>query len=137
MFDLDRFIKAQEYEYETALNEMKQGEKVSHWIWYIFPQIKGLGFSPNSYYYGLDGKEEAKAYYENEYLGPRLKEICQVVLDIDKKSAEQIFGSIDAMKFKSSMTIFYLATGDNLFKKLLDKYYNSELDQATIKLLEK
>lgn len=136
MIDLERFLKAQEHSYDIALNEIKEGEKQSHWMWYIFPQIKGLGFSETSLYYGIDGKEEALAYYNHPILGQRLKEICNVLESLQETNPVRIFGSIDALKLKSCLTLFYIVTKDVLFKNLLDKFYNGELDNNTLKMID-
>lgn len=137
MEQLDRFIKAQENMYLIALNEIKNGRKQSHWMWYIFPQIKGLGMSETSRYYGIDGEDEAKEYLDNEILGSRLREITSELLKLDINNPVDIFGTIDAMKLKSSMTLFDHVSDDKLFSKVLDKYYNGEIDEKTILLCEK
>lgn len=137
MEQLDRFIKAQENMYLIALNEIKNGRKQSHWMWYIFPQIKGLGMSETSRYYGIDGEDEAKEYLDNEILGSRLREITSELLKLDINNPVDIFGTIDAMKLKSSMTLFDHVSDDKLFSEVLDKYYNGEIDEKTILLCEK
>lgn len=137
MEQLDRFIKAQENMYLIALNEIKNGRKHSHWMWYIFPQIKGLGMSETSRYYGIDGEDEAKEYLDNEILGSRLREITSELLKLDINNPVDIFGTIDAMKLKSSMTLFDHVSDDKLFSEVLDKYYNGEIDEKTILLCEK
>ena len=121
---LQRFLDGQRFDYETALKEMKAGEKRNHWIWYIFPQIKGLGSSPNSRLYGIDGLEEAKAYLQHPVLGARLREITQEVLNHEGKNIYAIMGArIDAMKFKSSMTLFDAVSPEDIFAKALDTFY--------------
>ena len=137
MEQLDRFIKAQENTYLVALNEIKNGRKQSHWMWYIFPQIKGLGMSETSRYYGIDGEEEAKAYLDNEILGSRLREITSELLKLNIDNPVNIFGTIDAMKLKSSMTLFDYVSEDKIFSQVLNKYYNGEIDEKTILLCEK
>ena len=137
MEQLDRFIKAQENTYLVALNEIKNGRKQSHWMWYIFPQIKGLGMSETSRYYGIDGEEEAKAYLDNEILGSRLREITSELLKLNIDNPVNIFGTIDAMKLKSSMTLFDYVSDDKIFSQVLNKYYNGEIDEKTILLCEK
>lgn len=124
-YNLERFVQAQATSYATALSEMKSGAKRSHWIWYIFPQVKGLGRSYNSEFYGLDGVEEAKAYLAHPVLGNRLREIINVVLShYGKYTIRQIMGSgIDAKKFKSSMKIFDEASPNDIFKEALVKFY--------------
>ncbi len=135
-FDLKRFKKAQEGEYEIAFDELKNGRKESHWMWYIFPQIKGLGESGYSEYYGLSGLNEAKAYYEDELLGSRLIALCNLLLRFNENDAVRIFGPTDSKKLKSSMTIFYLASKDETFKEVLNKYFDGELDSHTITKIE-
>ena len=124
-YNLERFVQAQTTSYATALSEMKSGAKRSHWIWYIFPQVKGLGRSYNSEFYGLDGVEEAKAYLAHPVLGNRLREITNLVLShYGKYTIRQIMGSgIDAKKFKSSMKIFDEASPNDIFKEALVKFY--------------
>ena len=135
---LDRFIQAQSTSYLTALAEVRAGYKCSHWMWYIFPQLKGLGMSPMATYYGIDGAEEARAYLNHPILGARLREITSVLLTLEHKSAMEIFGWTDAMKLRSCMTLFnVVANGDDLFQKVLDKYYNGAPDERTLTLLKK
>lgn len=132
---LNRFIKAQEYMYETALEEIKNGKKESHWIWYIFPQLRGLGYSPNAYTYGINGLEEAKAYLEHPILSVRLIEISKALLAHEEENIEDIMGDIDALKLRSSMTLFAILSEDNsVFHQVLDCFYNSEMDELTLKL---
>lgn len=134
---LDRFFQAQEYDYQTALAEVKAGYKCSHWMWYIFPQLKGLGFSSTAQFYGINGRDEAKAYLEHPVLGARLREITSVLLTLEVKSAVDIFGHTDAMKLRSSMTLFNaVANGEDLFQKVLDKYYEGKADDRTLAMLE-
>lgn len=136
--DLERFVKAQESDYATALAEIINGRKKSHWIWYIFPQLKGLGHSYNSNYYGIADFDEAKAYMAHTVLGARLREISRALLELPKENtAREVFGGIDAMKVKSSMTLFYLATKEELFKEVLDRYYAGKVDSRTIELLRR
>ena len=137
MEQLDRFIKAQENTYLVALKEIKNGRKQSHWMWYIFPQIKGLGMSETSRYYGIDGEEEAKAYLDNEILESRLREITSELLKLNIDNPVDIFGTIDAMKLKSSMTLFDYVSDYKIFSQVLNKYYNGEIDEKTILLCEK
>lgn len=120
MNNLNRFLLAQEADYETALAEVRAGRKVSHWIWYIFPQMKGLGYSANSNYYGINGKEEAKAYIEHPVLRERLVEISQAVLD-SEHSVYQIFGS-DAIKVHSCIMLFASVCDIPVFYKLKERY---------------
>lgn len=135
-YTLRRFLDAQQEDYEQALAEVKNGKKRSHWIWYIFPQLKGLGMSYNSQYYGISGREEAKAYLEHPVLGARLREITKALLDQQNVSAQDVFGSLDAMKVLSSMTLFQeVATDDNLFSQVIDKYYQGIPDRRTVEKL--
>ena len=131
---LERFVVAQERMYPRALEEVKNGRKVTHWIWYIFPQLKGLGHSNKSQYYGLDGIEEARAYLAHPVLGARLREITAVVLDSDK-DADAIFGGIDTIKLRSCMTLFAEIADDDLFAKVLEKHFEGKKDQKTLRLL--
>lgn len=118
---LDRFIKAQDNMYETALKEIKNGEKESHWMWYIFPQLRGLGESEMSYFYGINGLEEAKAYLAHPILSTRLIEISTALLEHKDKPIEDIMGYIDDMKLKSSMTLFAIASKEiSIFHQVLD-----------------
>ena len=133
---LERFIKAQEHDYQTALAEVRAGYKCSHWMWNIFPQLKGLGFSSTAQFYGINGKEEAKAYLEHPVLGTRLREITSVLLTVEGKSAVEIFGRTDAMKLRSSMTLFNAVADDDLFQKVLDKYYGGKPDDITLAMLK-
>ena len=137
MSELDRFIRAQEYNYSDALKEIKNGQKISHWMWYVFPQIKGLGQSDTAKWYAIKDLQEAKDYLNNEILSNRLEQICKALLDLDCNDAYKIFVSPDDMKLKSSMTLFEMAAPENkIFKSVLDKYFNGERDQKTIELLK-
>ena len=135
--NLERFIEAQERDYESALEEMKNGKKETHWIWYIFPQLKGLGSSSMADYYGIDGIEEARAYLENEYLRNHLLEITKAILSIPTNNIKNVMDPPDDLKLKSSMTLFYEATKNEIFKQVLEKYYEGKLDEHTIKLLKR
>ena len=119
---LERFLDAQESTYETAKQELLNGKKVTHWIWWIFPQAKGLGRSFNSTYYGLDGLNEAKAYWQNDILRSRLIEVTTILLNCPKTNIYDIVGN-DSKKIKSCMEIFYAASHEEIFKKVLVKYY--------------
>ena len=134
-YSLERFVDAQERMYEMALAEVKNGKKLSHWIWYIFPQLKGLGMSGNSHYYGIDNVEEAKAYLQHPILGARLREITSVFLDSVGKNAQDVFGYLDAMKVRSCMTLFNEVSEDDLFEKVLEKYYHGKRDETTMNRL--
>ena len=124
MDKLDRFIKAQENTYSIALNEIKNGRKRSHWMWYIFPQIKGLGMSDASKFYGIDGVIEARAYLDNEILGARLREITGELLKLNENNPFDIFGTIDTIKLKSCMTLFNYVSDEDIFMDVLEKFYN-------------
>ena len=130
--DLSRFENAHRKDYAKALREIKNGRKTSHWMWYIFPQIKGLGQSPTSQYYGITSIEEAKAYLEDEILGTRLREICDALLQHTDKSARDIFGGTDAMKLKSSMTLFDKVSPNDVFGKVLDAFFFGARDARTL-----
>lgn len=135
-FDLQRFVDAQAPYYEQAVAELRQGEKRSHWIWFIFPQLRGLGFSSMSHRYGIGSAAEAQAYLAHPILGPRLRECTQIVLSLEHRSIHQIFGSVDAMKFRSSMTLFaHAAPGEPIFRQALDKYFAGKPDDRTVEML--
>ena len=134
---LERFVDAQERMYNMALTEVKSGKKLSHWIWYIFPQLKGLGMSGNSHYYGIDNIEEAKAYLQHPILGARLREITSVFLGLTGKNAQDVFGYLDAMKVRSCMTLFNEVADDDLFRKVLERYYSGLADERTLTILGK
>lgn len=134
-FNLNRFVEAQSYSYDNALRELKNGRKTSHWMWYIFPQLNGLGHSYNSNFYGLAGKEEASAYLANPILSARLKEVCEAILGLETNDARSVFGGIDSHKLRSSMTLFDIVSPVDVFEKVLQKYYNGQRDSRTIDLL--
>jgi uncharacterized protein (DUF1810 family) len=134
--DLKRFVDAQAGDYEQARAEIKAGRKRSHWIWYIFPQIDGLGFSAMSRRYAIKSLDEARAYLAHPMLGPRLIEICEAALAVDGKSAHDIFGSPDDMKLKSCATLFAsVSPPDSVFERVLDKYFNGERDGNTLQMI--
>ena len=134
--DLSRFLKAQEYSYDQALQEIRAGRKRSHWMWYIFPQIQGLGFSSTAQYYAIQDLSEAKDYLAHPVLGARLKEISEALLELDGLSAHQIFGYPDDLKLCSCMTLFRMADLDcDIFEKVLEKYYDGEPDNLTVRIL--
>lgn len=137
MTDLNRFILAQEEIYDIALEEVRWGKKKSHWMWFIFPQLSGLGRTMMANYYGICDLEEAKRYLADDVLGTRLKEISEAVLGLEEAEPEEVFGEIDAMKLRSSMTLFEMATPkgeENVFGAVLDKFYSGERDALTIGL---
>ena len=133
---LERFIKAQEHSYEIALSEIKGGRKRSHWMWYIFPQIKGLGYSSTAQYYSIQDRQEAENYMNHPILSERLIEISEELLKVDSDDPSVVLGYPDDMKLKSSMTLFYLISEEIIFKKVLDKFFGGELDKKTIDILK-
>lgn len=136
MKDINRFLEAQETTYQQALQEVKSGRKTSHWIWYIFPQIEGLGQSYASHYYGIEDIEEAKSYLQQPILKQRLLEISSALLEVEGKNSFEIFGTLDAIKVQSSMTLFHITNPEEeVFKQVLDKYYDGTLDENTIEKL--
>lgn len=136
--DLSRFLKAQEQDYERALREIRSGRKRSHWMWYIFPQIQGLGFSPTAQYYAIRDLQEARDYLAHPVLGARLKEISSALLDLNGLSASEIFGYPDDLKLRSSMTLFRMADlNEPVFLEVLEKYYDGKPDARTVELAGK
>jgi len=134
--DLKRFVKAQEEAYERALAEIKSGRKRSHWMWYIFPQIAGLGFSSTSVFYSIKSVAEARAYLGHPVLGPRLTECTEAAFAVEGRSAHEIFGSPDDMKLRSCATLFAsVSPAGSVFHRLLDKYFAGEPDRKTLRLL--
>lgn len=137
MKNLERFLQAQEKSYEIAYQEIKNGRKEGHWIWYIFPQIQGLGESTTSFYYGIQNLNEAKEYLKNPILHDRLIEISNALLSLNGRSASEILGTLDAIKVRSSMTLFSKADpNEEVFTKVLEKYYQNELDSKTLEILK-
>jgi len=135
-FDLDRFVQAQERTYATVLAELRAGRKKSHWIWFIFPQIDGLGHSSTSRFYAIKSRDEARAYLEHPVLGARLRECTEIVVGLDDVSVDSVFGFPDTLKFRSCMTLFRrISSGDNCFARALEKYFGGEEDPYTIRLL--
>jgi uncharacterized protein (DUF1810 family) len=133
LFNLERFVDAQASVYEQVRRELRAGRKESHWMWFIFPQIAGLGQSAMSIRFAIASLGEAKAYLAHPVLGPRLRECARLALDVEGRTARAIFGSIDEMKFRSSMTLFARAQPDeDVFKRCLDKYFAGSPDRATL-----
>ena len=132
---LDRFLKAQEKTYPKAMEEIQNGKKRIHWMWYIFPQIKGLGFSPTSQHYAIKCIEEAKAYLEDPVLASRLREISGAMLKHTGKDAVSILGDIDAAKLFSSMTLFDVVSPDDIFSKVLDAFFSGKRDTRTLEMI--
>ena len=135
-FDLRRFVDAQDRVYDTVLAELRNGAKRSHWIWFVFPQLRGLGHSATAVRYCISSLDEARAYLAQPVLGSRLRECARLVARIDGRSADDIFGWPDKLKVRSSMTLFARATNENAeFRAVLDKFYDGEDDPATVELL--
>jgi uncharacterized protein (DUF1810 family) len=133
---LERFVHAQEGTYEHAIADLRRGRKRGHWMWFVFPQVAGLGFSAMAQTYAIGSLDEARAYLAHPVLGPRLRECSQAVLDARAASAEEIFGSVDTMKLRSSMTLFALAAPDEpVFQAVLDRWFDGAPDPATPPLL--
>jgi uncharacterized protein (DUF1810 family) len=138
MNNLNRFLEAQENVYKQALREIQTGEKLSHWMWFIFPQVKGLGFTQYNIFYGIDDLKEAQHYYEHPVLGKRLIEITNALLKIENKTALEIMGRPDERKLKSCMTLFsLLPNSSKSFKDVLQKYYAGKVDEKTLEIVNK
>ncbi len=136
IYDLSRFLKAQERDYMTALAEIRSGRKRSHWIWYIFPQLKGLGFSSMAEYYGIDGLDEAIAYMKDPVLSARLIEISGALLTLRSSDPGSVMGYPDDLKLRSSMTLFRAAAPEEpVFSQVLDKFFGGRGDEITLRLL--
>jgi len=134
--DLNRFVEAQQGVYQRALSEIASGQKRSHWMWFIFPQLQGLGMSSMAQRYAISGLDEARAYLEHPVLGPRLLECAEAAYNIEGRTARNIFGSIDAMKLRSCATLFaQVSPPGSVFERLLEKYYDGEPDAKTLRLL--
>jgi len=132
-YNLERFSSAQQAIYPQVVSELRAGYKTSHWMWFVFPQIRGLGRSPISLEYAISSRQEAAAYLQHPILGPRLKECTQLVLDVENRSAEEIFGSPDDLKFRSSMTLFaQVSPDDDIFARALQQYFHGVQDQLTL-----
>ena len=135
-FDLARFVTAQEHDYPRALAELRGGRKRSHWMWYIFPQIRGLGASRMTRRYAIRGKDEAAAYLQHPVLGPRLLACAEAVLAVDNRSATEIMGSPDDLKLRSCATLFALVSPPgSVFERVLEKFYDGQVDEATLRLV--
>ena len=134
---LQRFVQAQAGDYAQALAELRAGRKTSHWIWYVLPQLRGLGHSPRSQHYGLAGRDEARAYAAHPLLGPRLVDCVQAMLAQPTRDAAQILGPVDALKFRSCLTLFKAVAGpDSIFAAALQEFYQGQEDELTLKLLK-
>ena len=137
MDKLERFCPMQAMSFETALAEVRAGYKVSHWMWYIFPQLKGLGRSSTAQYYGLDGLEEARQFAADPLLGGNLRTITQALLDQPRRNAHAVFGGTDAMKLRSSMTLFELADPDcGLYARVLEEFFGGNRDRKTLDMIK-
>ena len=137
-YNLGRFIRAQELSYPAALREIRQGRKQTHWMWYIFPQLAALGKSYNAKFYGIADLDEARAYIEHPVLGARLRELCEILLGLEKNDPYAVMGSPDDKKLRSSMTLFAHATEDNaVFLAVLDKFFGGKQDGYTLQILNK
>lgn len=136
-FDLQRYVDAQNPVLNDVYDELRRGQKSSHWMWFVFPQVKGLGHSDMARKFAITSHEEGRAYLDHPLLGSRLRECTELVNAVNGRTIEQIFGHIDAMKFRSSMTLFsYIATADPMFNDALKKYFDGKADAATLALLE-
>ena len=136
LFNLNRFIEAQERVAEAVTRELGAGRKQSHWMWFVFPQVRGLASSPTAQRYAIGSLDEAAAYLEHPVLGARLREWSETVLAVEGRSAEEVFGYPDYLKFRSSMTLFSRVPGaDPVFQKALEKYYSGEPDRKTLDIL--
>jgi uncharacterized protein (DUF1810 family) len=135
-YDLGRFLKAQSNDYDLALDEVRGGRKRSHWMWYIFPQLQGLGSSPTARQYAIGSLEEAEAYLQHPVLGARLREIAEAALEVEGHSVQEVFGSPDDLKLKSCATLFALVSQPgSVFDRLLSKYFQGQQDSGTLRLL--
>ena len=136
-FDLERFVTAQAPVFATVIEELKAGQKRSHWMWFVFPQLRGLGRSPTAQFFGISSPDEARAYLEHPVLGPRLELCTRTVLEVKDRTLHDIFGSPDDIKFHSAMTLFAVAAPDrmSLFQQALDRWWGGTPDQQTLRLL--
>ena len=132
---IERFVEAQARCYETAREEIRNGRKETHWMWYVFPQIKGLGHSAKSHLYGIADRSEAEAFLAHPILGRRLREMTDLLLTLETSHADEVFEDPDDLKLCSCMTLFYLVSGEERFRKVLEKFFNGELDERTVELL--
>ena len=138
VLNLERFIVAQDHLYEQALDEIKNGKKKTHWMWFIFPQMLGLGFSDTAIYYSITDVGEAELYLNHEVLGPRLVEISKELLKLETDDPNEIFGDVDALKLNSCMTLFdYVSEDENVFSEVIEKFYDGEKDERTLQLIKK
>jgi len=137
-FELSRFLKAQDRVYDRVLSELRSGRKRTHWMWFVFPQIEGLGYSSTTQYYSIKSKEEARQYLNHPLLGKRLRECAESILALEGLSASSIFGYPDDLKLKSSMTLFAsVAEPQSVFSRVLEKYFQGNRDECTLALLDR
>lgn len=136
-WNLNRFLSAQDENYGDALSELKAGRKQSHWMWYVFPQIDGLGFSSTSKFYAIKTLEEAKAYLQHPILGARLLECAEAVMAIEGRKAIEIFGSPDDMKLRSCATLFASLSPGSVFGRILDRFFNGNSDDKTLHIMQR
>lgn len=134
---LDRFVEAQATAYEGALGELRRGSKHGHWIWFVFPQLAGLGRSATAQHFGLSGREEAVEYLAHPVLGPRLRECAHALTDLDVADPVAVLGPVDALKLRSSMTLFAQVSDDPVFVQVLEQYYGGSPDELTLELLSR
>lgn len=136
-FNLERFVREQQQTYSVAYAELSQGRKRTHWMWWIFPQIVGLGMTSTSYYYSIKSLDEAKAFLAHPYLGKNIREISNVLLGLNTNDADTVMGYPDDLKLRSSMTLFVEAAPDEIvFQKVLDKFYDGKKDERTVSILK-
>lgn len=135
-YNLKRFVEAQEGVFDTVVNELNSGRKQSHWMWYIFPQSNQLGRSYASKYYGISGIDEADAYLQHPILGARLRQVCDIILRLPGANAREVFGNIDALKLRSSMTLFDLVEPSSIFADVLEKYFAGGRCHRTLRFAE-
>lgn len=136
-YNLSRFVEAQEGGYAAAVEELKRGRKTGHWIWYIFPQIRGLGHSAMSRRYSISSIDEARAYGEHPLLGPRLVDCIEAVMAVEGRSAREIFGHPDDLKFRSCLTLFAATKANGIFQQALDRYFDGVPDALTVETLKR
>ena len=135
-YNLDRFIEAHNDDYSRALKEVKSGRKLTHWMWYIFPQITGLGMSETAKYYEIKSLDEARAYLNNELLKSHLIEISNALLELYTNDPVEVFGDVDSLKLNSSMTLFSYISDNEIFNRVIDKYFNGNKDLTTVRICE-
>ena len=134
-YNLQRFVEAQNSIYPIVLEELRGGRKWGHWMWYIFPQLAQLGYSFNSKFYGISWLDEAAAYLEHPVLARRLREVSEITLNLPTHDATEVFGGIDSQKLCSCMTLFDIVSPDDIFARILEKYFNGQRDRLTIKII--